>query len=74
MDDLYIVDSVTLNAVLYPSWPMVVPPPSANSFSYSTIKCWRDFDQIFLSYFVLLYHRSMALVYIPPHLEILIIS
>ena len=74
MEDSSSVASVALNAVPYTSWPRVLPTPSANRFSHSAIKCWRDFDQIFLSYLVLLYHRSMDLVYRPPHLEILIIA
>ena len=46
MDNLSIVDSLALNAVLCHSWPGVVPPPSDNSFSYYEIKCWRDFPDL----------------------------
>ena len=74
MDDSFIVDSVALNNVPYPSWPRVVPPPSVNGFSYYAIKFWRKFSQIFLPSLVLLCHRYMALVYRPPHFEILIIA
>ena len=65
---------VALNAVPCPSWPRVVPPPSAESSSYSAIKCWQKFSQIFLTSLVLLCHSSMALVYGPPHLDSLIIA
>ena len=74
MDNLYIVDYVALNAVPYPYWTRVVPPPSANSFSYSAIKCWQKFARIFFSYLVLICHLYMALVYKPTYLESLIIS
>ena len=62
MDDLSILASVALNAVPYPSWPKVVPFPSANSFSYSLIKCWQKFAQIFLSSLVFLCHIYVLIV------------
>ena len=74
MEDSSIVASVALNAVPYNSWPRVLPPNSSNSFSYSAIKRWQKFAQILLSYLVLLCHRSTALIYMPPHLESLIIA
>ena len=73
MDDSSIVDSVILNAVLYPSFPRVVPYLSANIFSYSKIKYWWKLAQIFLSDLVLLFHLSMYLVCRSPQLESLII-
>ena len=74
MDELFIVDYVTLNAVPYPSWPSFVLPPSANRFPYSLIKYWRKFSHILLSVEVLLYHLSVAFLLGPPHLESLIIA
>ena len=74
MENLSIVALVALNAVPYNSWPRVVPITSANIFSYYAIKCWQKFAQIFLSFLVLLYHLSMALVYRLTHLESLFIA